>query len=990
MVRCGLGGGVAAQRAAVTDLLLPLRAALAGRYDVSRELGRGGMAIVYLARDLKHARPVAIKIIRAEIAATIGVERFLQEITFAARLQHPHILGVIDSASIEVAPGVEAPFYIMPYADGESLRRRLVRERRLSLETALPIACQVASALAYAHSHGIIHRDIKPENILLEGGEAVVADFGIARAISLAGDEYRTETGFVLGTAAYMSPEQAAGARELDGRTDIYALGCVVFEMLAGAPPFTAPTAAGVLAQHAVTAARPLKQLRAEIPDTVERAVGRALAKVPEDRFATAAEFADALAGTDSAAVGRGGLERTFALSRVSELPERRRRLQPRRGRAAVLGGVVALGLAAVLWRLIVPTPPLDPQRLVLYPLVSGGEQRDANLAENVTDALRAALASTGYVKVVDGWPLLDERQRGNLRAVSPERARAIARSQRSGFCVAGKILGGDSVRLSLELQDLVEDSTVSRQFVFSQAAGAWSMGVQAARELLPLLIPAGRGVDLTSLGRLTPAATASFLQGERAYRRGRFKEALEHYRNAVLADSTFALAGLKGAQAASWDGRVTEARQLIRVALAGAGALSPRYAHFARGFQSYLNFQADSAVREFRLALQLDPESAEAWAGLGEVYTHLLPSDSPLDSLAEAAFSEANRLDPTFAAVFYHRVEIALRKGDAPSAERLMERLRNAQPDSVQLQSAELMLQCVKNGPGAVHWRVATLQSPRFVTEAARALAVGGLHQPNCAKAAWDAILTHDTTSPPSQINFRWGALFGLQSVLLAQGRYGEVERLLEQDTVFNPTLLDQLYILDAVAGADTAIDSRAAAAANRLLKAFGSAPKDMGTTDLWYLGIWQAHQGRAAEARAISDTLAARSADREDSLLARSIGARAALAGGDSAGAMRLLQGLVPTTGRGALTWNPWESLGGERMLLAQLRLARGEFAEAMRLARNFDAPAPIPYLIYLPASLTLRLRAARSLGDAGEARRVRARLVALGRPDLIGDRP
>src|SRR5689334_11500848 len=193
------------------------------------------MAIVYLARDLKHGRPVAIKIIRAEIAAAIGVERFLQEITFAARLQHPHILGVIDSASIEVAPGVETPFYIMPYADGESLRRRLVREGRLSLETALPIASQVAAALAYAHTHGIIHRDIKPENILLEGGEAVVADFGIARAISLAAEEYRTETGFVLGTAAYMSPEQAAGVRQLDGRTDIYSLGCVVFEMLAGA-----------------------------------------------------------------------------------------------------------------------------------------------------------------------------------------------------------------------------------------------------------------------------------------------------------------------------------------------------------------------------------------------------------------------------------------------------------------------------------------------------------------------------------------------------------------------------------------------------------------------------------------------------------------------------------------------------------------------------------------------------------------------------------
>jgi len=213
----------------VTDLLSLLRAALAGRYDVLHELGRGGTATVYLAHDLKHARPVAIKVLRPEIAATLGVERFLQEITFAARLQHPHILGVIDSGSVELAPGFETSFYIMPYADGESLRGRLERERRLSLEAGLAIARQVAAALAHAHSHGIVHRDIKPENILLEGGEAVVADFGIARAISLAAGEHRTETGFVLGTPAYMSPEQAAGASDLDGRTDIYALGCVVY-----------------------------------------------------------------------------------------------------------------------------------------------------------------------------------------------------------------------------------------------------------------------------------------------------------------------------------------------------------------------------------------------------------------------------------------------------------------------------------------------------------------------------------------------------------------------------------------------------------------------------------------------------------------------------------------------------------------------------------------------------------------------------------------
>jgi tetratricopeptide (TPR) repeat protein len=958
----------------VADPPAALLKALHGRYTLEREVGRGGMATVYLARDLKHARLVALKALRPEVAAAVGTERFLREIEIAARLQHPHILALLDSGRVE-----GGLYYTMPYVAGESLRARLDREPQLGIEEALRIAGEVAEALAYAHNQGVIHRDIKPGNILLESGEAgarvLVADFGIAQALTVAGGERLTATGVAIGTPAYMSPEQAAGSARLDGRSDLYSLGCLLFEMLVGEPPFTGPTVQAVLARHAAAPIPRLRTVRPTASEAVERVVTTALAKVPADRFPTASQFIAALSG-------------------ASKPPASQRQPHARGRNIALVASAAALGLAGVLWRLFVVAAPerLDPERLVVYPLIiSGGGERDASLAENVTDALREALNSTGYVKGIDGWYLLDERQRHNLRELSPERAGALARRQHAGSCVGGRLLIGDSVRVFLEFHDLAADSSLSRKLVFGPGVGAWSMGERAASEILPLLIPGGRWEDLTYLGNPSPAATTSFLQGERAYRRGRFTEAFEHYRNAVQADSTFALAGLKGAQAASWDGNVTKAKEeLLRVAGTGDTKLPPRYARLARGFRSYLDFRADSAVREFRLALQLDPESAEAWAGLGEVYMHLLPRDSPLDSLAEAAFAEAHRLDPNFAAVFYHLLEIALRKGDARSAGRLMEQFRNAQPDSVPLQSADLMLRCVKNGPDAVHWRDATLRSPRVVLEAGRALTVAGLHQPDCAKAAWRAILAYDTTSPPSQINFRWGALFGLQSVLLAQGRYREAERLLEQDTVFNPTLRDELYILDAVAGADTGIDSRAAATANRLLKASGSASKDTSSTDLWYLGIWQAHRGRAAEARATGDTLAARAArsgDREESLLARSVLARAALTGGDSAGATKLLQELVPTTGRGALTWNPWESLGGERLLLAELRLARGEFAEAMRVARNFDAPAPVPYVLYLPASLRLRLRAARSLGDEGEARRVRARLVALGRRDLTG---
>src|SRR3989442_3943399 len=249
------------------------------------------MATVFLAEDVKHRRPVAIKVLHPELAATLGSDRFLREIEIAARLQHPHILPLYDSGR---ADGFL--YYVMPYVEGESLRDRLERERQLGLEDALKIAAEVAGALAYAHSHGVVHRDVKPENILLSGGSAVVADFGIARALSAAGGaEHLTQTGTVIGTPAYMSPEQATGSAEIDGRTDQYSLACVVYEMFVGQPPFTGPTPQAVMARHSLDMVSPPSIVRATIPDAVEAAILRALAKLPADRFPTTALFAEAL-----------------------------------------------------------------------------------------------------------------------------------------------------------------------------------------------------------------------------------------------------------------------------------------------------------------------------------------------------------------------------------------------------------------------------------------------------------------------------------------------------------------------------------------------------------------------------------------------------------------------------------------------------------------------------------------------------------------------
>jgi len=344
---------------------------LADRYAFEKELGHGGMAIVFLARDLKHDRPVAVKVLRPELGAALGAERFLREIKLAARLTHPHILPLHDSGE---ATGLL--YYVMPYVEGESVRDRLNREKQLPVEDAVAIAREVADALSYAHSQDVVHRDIKPENILLESGHAVVTDFGIARAISAAGGETLTETGLAVGTPSYMSPEQVAGSGELDGRSDIYNLACVLYEMLAGRAPFVGPTPESIVYQHLSTEPPSVTTVRPGTPIEVARALARALAKTPADRYPTAAAFAAALTQPTAAAP-----ERAARAHRTRYLPAPPTRLI---GRDAEL-----LALAALLRK--------DEVRLVT--LVGPGGAGKSRLA--VQAAAEVANEFTGGVYFV-------------------------------------------------------------------------------------------------------------------------------------------------------------------------------------------------------------------------------------------------------------------------------------------------------------------------------------------------------------------------------------------------------------------------------------------------------------------------------------------------------------------------------------------------------------------------------------------------------------
>src|SRR6266508_4508106 len=341
------------------ELLNRLQAALSDRYRLDREIGAGGMATVYVAHDLRHDRRVALKVLRPELAAVIGAERFLGEIRLTANLQHPHILPLFDSGEAD-----SYLFYVMPFVQGETLRDRLNREKQLPVVDAISIATEVASALDYAHRSGVVHRDIKPENILLHDGRALVADFGIALAASKASGSRMTETGMSLGTPHYMSPEQAMGEREITARSDVYALGAILYEMLTGEPPFTGNTAQAVVARVLTESPRPLSTQRHTIPRHVEAAVLTALEKLPADRFNTAAEFAEAL--KDRTYTSTVSLEAAAAPAGPSGGKRGRRWNRV----TLALVGTTAAATVAALWGWLRPKPaePLTQFSLALRP----------------------------------------------------------------------------------------------------------------------------------------------------------------------------------------------------------------------------------------------------------------------------------------------------------------------------------------------------------------------------------------------------------------------------------------------------------------------------------------------------------------------------------------------------------------------------------------------------------------------------------------------
>ncbi len=583
---------------------------------------------------------VAIKVLRPEIGAALGPERFLREIRTAASLQHPHILGLLDSGEVPAEGGMPPLlYYVMPYVEGESLRDRLKRERQMTVDDTVAIARQVAEALDHAHTHSVVHRDIKPENILLSGGHALVADFGIAKAVTDSAGEKLTETGLALGTPYYMSPEQATGDA-LDGRADQYALGCVLYEMLAGTPPFHGSTGQSILARHAVDPIPSLRTVRATIPGGLEQAITRALAKSPADRFATTAEFAGALT---QAATGSATIATTTAISRSGADRPWRRRIW-----WALLSGIVGIGLiiAVRAFRLkhggALAASEGSIRSLAVAPLENlTGDSTQVYLAQGITDQLIASLTQIASLTVIKLPP-----RRGDRAPADFAREHGVS----IDAILAGSLQrAGDEVRITAQITNARTSQAIWARSYSGLLRDILILQDSVVRSVADTIQVSLTPRDSSRLSaakkQIDPAAYEDYLRGVSSAARvtgADFRKAIGYFREAIDREPTYALAYTGLANCYNELGYYAleapeetfpKARAAAEEALKFDSTLAPAYSNLARIDHLY-TWDFAAADRKFRRAIELDPRSYMSHLSY---YTLLSGMGRDTEAIAEA-----------------------------------------------------------------------------------------------------------------------------------------------------------------------------------------------------------------------------------------------------------------------------------------------------------------------------------------------------------------
>lgn len=911
-----------------------LRSALAPRYELLEEIGQGGMATVYRAIDCDSGSEVAVKVLDPELASALDPTRFEREIRIASELRHPSILPLLGSGELG-----GYLHYAMPFIRGESLRQRLDREGQLGVEETLSLIAPLAEALDYAHELRVVHRDVNPANVLVsESGDVFLVDFGIARMLTQPGGDKVTATGHTVGTPAYSSPEQSESGRAVDGRADIYSLGCVVHEMLAGQPPFLGKTAQVVMAQHLAAPPPSLGAIRPGLPPALVAAVQKALAKVPADRYATGA-----------------------ALLTAMTAPQPPTSVAVKRTRATA----AALLVAAIVvysvgdWGSSVP---LDPNKVLVFPLAATSAVQDPSAGWDAALAIGAALEHVEPLRFIDARSWLSEDLRTDPSGVTADVARTLSYAHGAAFYISGAIrTAGGAASVIVRLYDVAGDSLVVQESADTAPDRLAVGALDAILRVLPRLVDPGRPMDLSPLTERAPAATALFLQGERAYRQSRFEEAVDLYQRALAEDPLYAFAAIKGASAADWAAQFDDAQALVETALVSQTVLPAKYQAYAEGLDAYFDGNAERARDNLEVAVGLDAEWPEAASALAEVYYHLLPADAVhSDSLANHWLKIAWEADSTFAPPLYHLSEIALRKGDIAESARLLERWRPFEPDTIYLRQLELSIDCLRGTPADFDWTRQLTDHPRPVLMAGTALARGA-RQSECASGALRAIFESDLPAT----TWRGRALMGLQGLALAQGRYEDARELLRDGIDGGIAFAHMYYTYAAVAGAP--FEEEADAAEQIVRDAFGDVYSRASAELAWLMGLWLASRGDLVRASAVAAALSER-AEQTDALddvrLARSLRAHLLVAEGNATEAIQLLEGLVPDAPRNPLIQGLWEPMGLDRLLLAELQLGQGRHDDAYRTASLLDQSAPLSYLPLLPRSLAVRVHAASAM--------------------------
>jgi len=604
-----------------------VKQALADRYTIERELGSGGMATVYLAEDLKLHRKVAVKVLRPELAVALGPERFLQEIKIAANLHHPHILPLYDSGE---ADGFL--YYVMPYVEGESLRDRLEREKQLAIDDALQVAREMADALSYAHAHGVIHRDIKPENILLDSGHAVVADFGIARAVDVAGGERLTETGIAIGTPAYMSPEQAGGEKDLDGRSDLYSLGCVLHEMLAGQPPFTGPTVESLVHQHLSAEPPNVTAIRPSVPGWIAAALERSLAKTPADRFNPVALFGEAISPRTSV---------TTAESRpLAAASGTRPWLVP-----SVLAAALIVVIAAVLiGRLTVQSPggsELAADRVVVLPYDNRtGDPAFDPVGQMAAEWITEGLMQTGAVQVVPNFMALEAvgQARDEGGAVVLDQ---VAERTQSGIAVMGSYyLRGEDIEFHSEVVDVASGTP------FATVDPVWGSAddPRGAIDSVRIQVMGALATRLNPLigWELPPTVQPPTYEASQAYSRGMgewgradYEAAARSFERAYALDTTYIRSLMLAAAAHGNVGRHARSDSLTHVVEARRAELAPYDRYRLDYGVAGRRGDRPAALAAARAGVELVPIGTLRWAFLDALLSANRPHEA-LQSIEE------------------------------------------------------------------------------------------------------------------------------------------------------------------------------------------------------------------------------------------------------------------------------------------------------------------------------------------------------------------